>query len=372
MIYIDHAATSFPKPPAVLAAVQRWFTEVGVSAERGEGPHTRAAAATVASVRTALARSTGTDPAQVAFVSGATEGLNLVLRALLRRRDRVLTTPFEHSSVVRPLRALADERELTIVLPPPDVPLVATGEWLLRALAAEPPDLLVFTHASNVTGACLDARALCAAARACGARSVLDASQTAGLLPLDVGADVVVASGHKALHGPPGIGFVAVRRGMQLPSQKQGGTGSSAALDRHPTGWPEAFEAGTPNTPAIFGLDAALTWVEANGRDALLASSLRTLDRLADGLRALADVRLFPPGTAACVPVLSFAHGRYDPLELGSVLAVAGVHVRSGFHCAPWVHARLGTAAAGTVRISPGPDTTAADCDAFLAIVRGL
>jgi selenocysteine lyase/cysteine desulfurase len=313
---------------------------------------------------------TGTVAAQVAFVSGATEGLNLVLRAVLDRGARVLTTRFEHSSVVRPLLALADERNLSlgIVGPEPDGAPASAG--VVDRIAAERPAVVVFTHASNVTGGCFDARSICAAARACGAVSVLDASQTAGLLPLDVGADVVVASGHKALGGPPGIGFVAVREGLVLAPQKQGGTGSSRALERHPVEWPGAFEAGTPNTPAIFGLAAALAWVDENGPDVLLAASLRALDRLIQGLQALPAVRFVPVGTIERVPVISFVHEHYDPVELGSVLAGAGIHVRAGFHCAPWLHAEIGTGAAGTVRISTGPMTTDDDCDRLVDVVH--
>ncbi len=372
MIYLDHAATSFPKPPEVLAAMQRWFTEVGVGADRGDGPRTRLAAETVEGARRAVAATLGVEPAHVAFVSGATEGLNLALRAVLRRGMRVVTTSFEHSSVVRPLLALADERDLSIARADDEVAPAEAEAALLDAAGHAPADVLVFTHASNVTGACFDARAVCALARARGVTTVLDASQTAGLVPLDVGADVVVASGHKALHGPPGIGFVAARDPRLLPPQKQGGTGSSRALERHPVEWPQAFEAGTPNTPAIFGLGAALAWVAAQDPAALLAQGLAALDRLTAGLASLPGVRLLPPGAGARVPVASFVHAQYDPLELGSVLAGAGVHARTGFHCAPWVHGRLGTDKGGTVRISPGPATGDAEIDAFLDVVRSL
>ncbi len=372
MIYLDHAATSHPKPAAVLAAMQRWFADVGVSAARGAGERCREAAAEVAHVRNTLGELTGCPADHVAFVSGATEGLNLALRAMVRPGGRVVTTAFEHNSVVRPLRALQGERSLRIDVLPPDPRGGLSPDTVGSALAASPADLLVVTHASNVTGACFDAAAFCELARAHGAATLLDASQTAGLVDLRAGADVVVASAHKALHGPPGLGFVAVRQGLELLPQKQGGTGSSQALDEHPRRWPEAFEAGTPNTPAIFGLGAALRWLAAAGPAHQLAQALARLDELAAGLARLPGVRLLSPPPAARVPVLSCVHERYDPAELGAMLASAGVHVRIGHHCAPWLHRHLGTEPAGTVRFSCASSTSPRDIETVLAFLAEL
>ncbi len=273
MIHLDHAATSFPKPTPVLAAMQHWYASVGVSPDRGDGDNCGVARRAVDATRAQLGAVCGVPAARIAFVSGATEGLNLTLRALLRHGDVVLTTAFEHSSVVRPLTALAQERALRLVVLPPAADGGLPVADFAAALAAERPRLCVFTHASNVTGVALDAAAISDLARAVGCTTLLDASQTAGLLDLRVGADVVVASAHKALHGPPGIGFVAARDGLELLPQKQGGTGSSRALDQHPTEWPQAFEAGTPNTPAIFGLGAALTWLQQQDRGRACACS---------------------------------------------------------------------------------------------------
>lgn len=369
MIHLDHAATSFPKPEPVLAAMQHWFTDVGVSADRGDGDRCLVARREVDSTRAALGAWCGVPAHRVAFVSGATEGLNLVLRALLWHGDTVLTTAFEHSSVVRPLVALRSERDLQLTVLPPAADGTLSPDAFAAALASERPRVAVFTHASNVTGAVLDAANLCRLARAAGCTTVLDASQTAGLLDLRVGADVVVASGHKALHGPPGLGFVAVRDGLELPPQKQGGTGSSRALDTHPTAWPQAFEAGTPNTPAIFGLGAALRWVQQQTPAALLARSLQHADALAAGLAGKPGVRLLLPPREQRVPVLSFVHERYDPSEVGALFAAAGVQVRTGFHCAPWLHAHLGTERGGTVRLSPGPALDAAQLATVLGVL---
>ncbi|MCB9885269.1 MAG: aminotransferase class V-fold PLP-dependent enzyme [Planctomycetes bacterium] len=354
LLYLDHAATSWPKPQVVLDAMRRWYEQVGVSAERGDGERCQVARAEVAAARRGLGALCGLGGDRVAFVSGATEGLNLTLRALLRPGHRVLTTAFEHSSVVRPLAALRAPLGLSLeVLPPdPDGGLAATG--MAAAIARHRPDVLVFTHASNVTGAVFDAAAFAAAARAAGCTSVLDVSQTAGWLPVDVGADVVVGSAHKALLGPPGLGFVIARPGVALAPQKQGGTGSSQALERHPEAWPTAFEAGTPNTPAIFGLAAALRWADAHPAPPRLAACLEEVERLADALGQLPGVQLLRPPPGPRTPVLSLTLADADPAELGLVLDAARIHVRSGHHCAPWLHQHLGTQASGTVRIAPG------------------
>ena len=365
MIYLDHAATSFPKPPAVTAAVQRWFVDVGVSPDRGDGPATAVSAAVVRRCREALARRTGHRPERVAFCSGATEGLNLVLGALVGERCRVGTTWFEHSSVVRPLTSLREQRGVTTTR-------AGSVQELCSGIDQGAFDLVVMTHASNVTGEVLDAAAVAEHARSQGVRVVLDASQTAGYLPLDCGADVVVASAHKALHGPPGLGFVSVASDLQLAPQKHGGTGSSAALDRHPSEWPAAFEAGTPNTPALFGLDAALSWLDEQGEGALLQRAREPADLLRGELVASRRVQLWTSSAADSMPVISLRHQDYDPLELGSLLAGAGFHVRAGYHCAPWIHERLETADGGTVRVSTGPETTAEDVTALAELLTAL
>ncbi|GAB4157340.1 MAG: aminotransferase class V-fold PLP-dependent enzyme [Planctomycetota bacterium] len=360
MIYLDHAATSFPKPAAVLDAVRHWFEDLGVSADRGDSRRCAEVARGVRAARRGLARLTGFPEHRIAFGSGATELGNLFLRAFLRPGDRVLTTAFEHSSIARPLVALRRSLGLQISILRPDERGRIGSDAVRDALRATRPRLFAVTHASNVTGAVLDAAAFAALAREAGAVLLLDASQTAGLLDLDVGADAMIASCHKALLAPPGLGFLAAREGLDLEPQKQGGTGGSRALEEHPREWPLAFEAGTPNTPAILGLGAALRFLEQDPPRARLERSLTALDELALPLRANSRVRVFCCESQR-VPVLSFVRDDLDPAEIGALCDAAGVHVRSGFHCAPWIHEYLGTRATGTVRISPGPDLSAAD-----------
>lgn len=360
MLYLDHAATSFPKPESVLAAMTHWYRELGVSSSRGSSHRCVEVAQIVQRARRGVGTLCGTGADRVAFTSGATEAINLFLRAFLRPFDAVLTTAFEHSSVARPLITLQRERNLRLTVLPPDADLALSKASVEAALLATKPRLFVFTHASNVTGALLDAAAFGQLARAGGATTLLDASQTAGLVPIHGIADAVAFSAHKSLQGPPGLGALCVRDGLDLAPQKQGGTGSSTALDEHPVDWPLAFEAGTPNTPAICGLAEALALLPAATQQKRYEAALAATLALESALRANPRIRVLTP-SGARIPVLSFVHQDLEPADVGAVLDALDIHVRTGHHCAPWLHRHLGTETSGTTRLSPGPDVTADD-----------
>jgi selenocysteine lyase/cysteine desulfurase len=368
-IYLDHAATSFPKPPTVLDAVHRWFHELGVSADRGDSTRCSEVRTRVASVRERLGRMCGVPAHRVVFTSGSTESLNLFLDGFLNERDRYLTTTLEHSSLVRPLRHLGEQRKLEGVELPIDADGRVDAAEFIAAMDQHPPRLVAFSHASNVLGGALDARAICDAARERGCTTLLDASPTAGLLDLDVGADVVVGSAHKSLLAPPGLGFLAVREGVPLRLTRFGGTGSSRALDTQPEEWPTAMESGTPNTPAILGLCAALDFIEEKGRDVILASELELLDLLRADLVGRAT--LYGPSDGPRIPVLSFNVPGYDAAEIGMILDAAGIHVRTGFHCAPHLFETLPGTSGGTVRVSVGPFNSADDVRALTRALPG-
>lgn len=369
MIYLDNAATSFPKAPGVAEAVTGWYRDCGVSASRGQSRLSEQVAGEVADARRRIGRMCGQPAEQVAFTSGATESLNLFLHGFLNPGDKVLTTALEHSSVVRPLNWLREHAGIQLTVLPPDPEGHVHTEQVEEALLEGGHRLLVFTHASNVVGSLLDAAAFCAVARRHGCTTLLDASQTAGVVPLDVGADAVVASAHKALLAPPGLGFLCVNSEVRdrLRIVKQGGTGSSTAVAQQPREWPAGMEAGTPNTPAILGLLAALRWLEGKEPEELLRHELSCEETLRQALGT--RTRTLGSGEGPRIAVLSILVRDLDSAEAGLLLAEAGVHVRTGYHCAPWIHEHLGTAAGGTVRISPGPFTTEDD---VLAVPRVL
>lgn len=372
LTYLDHAATSFPKPPEVLAAIQHWFTEVGVSPARGDGALCRAASAISNRTRTALARLCGVRKERLLFTSGATEAANLFLRGFLRDGDTVVASAAEHSAVARPLRGLQAEGRIQLHVVPVDEFGYMRRDRLHAALERHAPRLLAVNHASNVTGAVQDIASAGALARSHACTILVDASQSAGVLPLhDLPADVLFASAHKSLLGPPGLGFLALRDGVPLRPVKLGGTGSASAQDSPPEVWPGSFEAGTPNMPSIAGLGAALAWIEARGMAHLHRQGLEQIDSLRASLTQElgAGVRLLGPESGPRIAVLSFTLRDLDPAEAGTMLDAAGVHVRTGFHCAPWIHGCIGTEAGGTIRVSPGPFVSAADIQ---RVVRAL
>lgn len=355
--YLDHAATSWPKPLGVVEAVVHWHTDLGVSADRGDGDAVAETRRRVDEVRRELAELLNTTRDRVAFTSGATESLHLAFTALLRPGDRVVTTRTEHSSVARPLRA-RDDLDLHLVDCDP-TGRVDPGD-LVAALRERETRLLVVNEASNVTGAIQELGPVLAAAKELGVITLVDACQSLGATDRRIphAPDLIAASAHKALLGPPGLGVLALGRDSELriDPPKPGGSGSSRALDTHPDHWPAVVEAGTPNTPAILGLGAALDWRSRMAPDPKLG--LELVDRLADALEeripGLRTIRPSGPRTA----ILSLTIDGFDPAELGMLLAGRSLQARSGFHCAPWIHESLGTEAGGTLRLSPGPFVT--------------
>ncbi len=392
-IDLDHAATSWPKPDVVLAAITEWFTQCGVSPNRGDSEIHRVVADRILAARSNIALRCGQGfvAQHVAFTSGATESLHLFLHGFLRPGDRVMTTVADHSSMLRPLHAMQSERGIELEILPVDPITGIDLDAASAKLGARPYRLLAMTHASNVTGLVLDAKTLMATAKQHGVTTLLDASQSFGALPVDIGADAVVASAHKSLLGPPGCGFLAVLPAIEdLSSPKLGGTGSARATLEHPARWPDAFEAGTPNSPAIFGLHAALRACDPNTREVRLARASVACDLLLDALlertgtvRFVASPRTenhrdAPTSPADCLPILAFTVADQHPAETAALLGLHGVIARAGHHCAPLAHAGFSDSADGvgfsdgSVRLSPGPDLTAdaiaVACDALRSL----
>ncbi|MGE0144832.1 MAG: aminotransferase class V-fold PLP-dependent enzyme [Planctomycetota bacterium] len=367
-LYLDHASTSFPKSGAVVAAVRRWYEELGVSADRGVSAAHDQVRAEVDDTRRRLAALAKLPGERCAFTSGATESLHLLFLALLRPRDRVVTTAIEHAAVARPLLSLRDRLQLDLEVVPCDANGCVEPAAVAAALECGATRLCVLNHASNVTGAVLDVDACLTAARELGTLSIVDVCQSIGHLALPQRADFLVGSAHKALWGPPGLGFVLARSDTALVPPKPGGSGSTSDLAKHPAEWPTVLEAGTPNTPAILGLRAALIERDAVPRRTF-ESALIALDHFADRLQRDLGARSHSPRTTPRLPILSFELDGFDPQEVAILAAGHGITLRSGFHCAPWIHAHLGSQARGTVRVSPGPEITAGDLDRLVDLL---
>ncbi len=374
--YLDHPATSWPKPGPVIDAVLHALRDVGAAAGRGIHADARRADALRAGARAAAARIVGADdPQRVALVSGATLGLNVAIHGLVEPGWHVLATAADHNATLRPLQWLADRGMIEFDVVPCDAsgrvdPDDVAGAWRPATR------MLVFSHASNVTGSLQDAATLARLARERGGLSLLDASQTAGIVPLPAGeaaADVVVAAGHKWLQGPEGGAILFARQGVEPRALVQGGTGTASDDLRMPERFVERLEAGTPDLAALAGLAAAIAWVEQQGIAALAAHGHRLAAACRAGLAALPGVRLLGGGDAKGPPIVGFTVESYDPADVAALLEqIAGVQARAGLHCAALIHRHLGTSGAGSVRLGFGPFNTADDVRAVVAAVASI
>ena len=377
MIYLDNAATSFPKPPAVAESIVDFLEHSAGNPGRSGHALAMAAQTVVAATRRQLASLFGVpDPSRIVFALNATDALNTALWGLLRPGDRVVTTSIEHNAVARPLHALAERGvEVTRVACAPDGTLDLDD--LDRALRSGPVRLVAMCHASNVCGTILPVREAAQRTHEHGALFLLDAAQTAGVLSIDVremGIDLLAVPGHKALLGPTGTGGLYVAPGVRLSPLRQGGTGTRSEDERQPEELPEALEAGTVNTVGIAGLGAALRYLGERGLPAIRAHEVALTTRLIDGLRDVPGVRVHGSGDAGRqVGVVSLSVEGWEPVDLAAVLDSSfGIAVRAGLHCAPLAHRTLGTFPRGTVRLSPGCFTTDEDVDQALAALRKL
>lgn len=373
-LYLDHAATSFPKAPGVAEAVARCVSTSAGNPGRGGHRLAVAAAREVEEAREVAARFLGGDPERTLVGPGATFWLNTVLSSCLGPGDRVVTTALEHNAVMRPLRHLARRLgvEVVTVHAASDSGVPSPGEVAAEVVRAS-TRLVVLNHASNVSGAVIPVADI---ARAVAPVPVLvDAAQSAGVLPVHfaaMGVAAMACSGHKGLLGPSGIGLLMLEEGFEVEPLVRGGTGSRSESEDMPGWLPDRLEAGTANVVGAAGLAAALRWLLAQDCDGRLRTSLGRERRLADGLAGIPGVRL--PGylpDSNRVPILSLVVEGVDNGELATWLdREHGIMVRVGLHCAPAAHRRLGTFPAGTVRVALAPDTSDADLDLLLQALR--
>ncbi len=377
MIYLDNAATSFPKPPQVADAMTDCLARRAGNPGRSGHGLALAAQGVVAETRRLLASFFGAhDPSRLAFALNATDALNMALWGLLRPGDRVVTTSLEHNAVARPLSALAECGVAVARVPCAPDGTLDLGD-LSRELEAAPTRLVAMTHASNVCGTILPVREAARLAHRHGASFLLDAGQTAGVVPIDVREmeiDLLAFPGHKGLLGPTGTGGLYVSPEVRLSPMRQGGTGTRSGEERQPKEMPEALESGTANTVGIAGLGAAVRVLKGWGLANVHAHEARLAARLLAGIEDIPGARV--QGTADLrrqVAVVSFTVEGWEPVDLGAALDSSfGIAVRAGLHCAPLAHRTLGTYPRGTVRLSPGWFTTEGEVEQALAALREL
>lgn len=376
-IYLDNGATSFPKPPQVAEAMDRWMKEIGGSPGRSGHRLSIDSARVVFEARESLAVLLGADSSkQIIFTGNATMALNLAIIGTVKPGDRVVTTSMEHNSVMRPLRHLAGEKVIELHT----IPCAADGSLdpqdLIKALERETA-LVVATHASNVTGTILPIAELARICREGGSLLLVDAAQTAGAVPIDVrsdGIDMLAFTGHKGLYGPTGTGGLYVREGLKIRPLIRGGTGSNSEREEQPDFFPDCLEAGTPNAVGLAGLKAGIDFIKVTGIDQIRNDELSLTVRLLEGLRDIPGIRVFGTmETERRTPAVSFVLEGLSPSEVGYILDEAfGILVRIGLHCSPSAHRTIGTFPEGTVRMVPGFFNSPEDIDYTLECLRTI
>lgn len=371
MIYLDNAATSFPKPVQTVRAMADALTRCGANPGRGGHALSLKAGRIVESCREAAAQMLGEpDAARVAFCQNATDALNTAIHGTVHAGDHVIATLLEHNSVLRPLCGLARAGTITLTLVPPDERGMIRAQEIGRAMLPR-TRLIVMTHMSNVLGVCQDVRAVARLCARHGAKLLVDCAQTAGhvpLRPLEWGCHMLAMPGHKGLLGPHGTGMLWVRQGVQVHPLRQGGTGSASESMLQPEMLPDSLESGTLNLPGIAGLRAGMA-VALEEMDETREQIIALCDFVREALMNLPNVRVYTPKGASLV---SFNVEGVGSQIAASLLDQAGIAVRGGLHCAPGAHRFLGTLEGGCVRVSPGRESTREQCAQLVRHVAGM
>ena len=378
MVYLDNAATSYPKAPGVASAMADYVEKVGATINRSSYASAQEAGLVTLSLRERLCRLFNhPDPTHAVLTPGATAGLNMVIKGLLRPGDHCLVSSMEHNAVMRPLVQL--EREGVAFA---RIPCDAQGRLRLEALPGMiklNTRLVVMAHGSNVCGTVQDAEAVGKICRERGVPFALDAAQTAGHIEVDFerfGLAALVVPGHKGLLGPQGIGALLLDADFarRLTPLVAGGTGSASDSEELPGWMPDRFESGTPNMPGVYGWEAALGWLENTGIETLENHEKTLSKRFLEGIYGLKNVKLY----GATVPegrtgVFSVGFLNCDNAEAAWRLEREfGILTRCGLHCAPSAHKTLGSFPEGSVRFSTGWANTEADIDAALSAIAAI
>lgn len=375
MIYMDNAATTLRKPEEVAAAVVQAMNSIG-NAGRGATEASLSASRVIYDTRERLSRFFHADnPKQIVFTANSTESLNIAVKGILNPGDHVITTELEHNSVLRPLYECKERgTELTIL--PADKKGNISYEEMEDAIRGN-TRAIVCTHGSNLTGNMVDILRAGKIAKRHNLLFIVDASQTAGVFPIDVRAmniDILCFTGHKSLLGPQGTGGMYVREGLMVRPLLSGGSGVDTYNTHHPQEMPTALEAGTLNGHGIAGLNAALKYLEETGIENIEKTEAALMRRFYEGISQIERIKIYGDfDVEKRCPIVTFNIADYDSSEVSDELFMTyGISTRPGAHCAPLMHKALGTERQGAVRFSFSHYNTEEEVDTAIEAVREL
>ncbi|QDV53231.1 aminotransferase class V-fold PLP-dependent enzyme [Gimesia fumaroli] len=380
LIYLDNAATSFPKPESVYTAIDHYNRHVGAPIGRGAYRKSIELQSSIDQCRNLAATLLGAGrPEEIAFTFNGTDSLNTIIHGVLKPGDHVVTSDVEHNSVLRPLQTLKERWGLeTTYIPANESGVVDPAAF--RDAIREKTRLIILNHASNVTGSIQPVNEVGEIARNAGVLFLVDAAQTAGHLPINVSqmpVDFLACPGHKGLLGPLGTGLIYLRAELadQVASFRQGGTGTRSEEETQPETLPDKFESGNHNAPGLVGLRASLEYVRDQGIAQLRQHEQQLTAHLIEGLQGLSGFELPGPSQQeGRVGVISLVNQMVEPQVLASILDENfGIQTRAGLHCAPRIHRAIQSRdAGGTLRLSPGPFTTMAQIETTISAMHEL
>lgn len=379
MSYLDNAATTFPKPQRINDLL-RSIADQGGTVSPGRGSHAPAhrISGATGQVRRRLAHFFGAPGENwLVFCFSATDALNLALKGFLGKGDQVIISSMEHNSVSRPLRRMQREGSIALEVAPCDEQGRLDPQEVVDRLT-DRTKLVVVSHASNVTGTIQPVAEIGQAVREHGSYLLVDAAQTAGILPIDLEThciDLLAFSGHKGLYGLQGSGGLAIGSRVDfIRPFREGGTGINSISEIQPHEWPEAYEAGTPNVPGILSMGEGLSFIEETGMDTLGGRAAEQIEYLWNELEPLRNVKLYgPPPGSDRIGVLSLNIDGWEADDIGAILNHNhGIYARTGLHCSPLAHQTLGTFPSGTLRLSPGYYTMPEELEGVVKAIRTM
>lgn len=375
MIYLDNAATTFPKPDAVYNSVMECMKNYAANPGRGSHDMAIKASQKVMETREEIAEFFNiSNLFNIIFTSSATEGLNIGIKGVLKEGDHVITTAMEHNSVLRPVNFLG-KKGVKCTIVSADKEGYVDVKDIEKKIEAN-TKMIIVNHISNVTGSIQDIESIGALAKKNNIIFMVDASQSAGVMDIDVtkfNIDILALPGHKGLLGPQGTGVLYIREGLEVEEFKSGGTGSNSYSVEQPNFLPDKFESGTLNTPGIAGLCEGVKFIKKVGTKNIRKHEIELTRQLISGFKAQKYVILYGRSTIENRgAVVSFNIDGIDSSEGAALLNSKGICIRSGYHCAPLVHYVIGTNKKGTIRVSPGYFNTAEDIEKLVKAVEEI